>query len=176
VTIRAAKPSDADRIREFLTASSGESRYRRFQKWVEAPSEALAHSLTDMDDRTGPALVATVAAPSGEAIVAEARCVAHPNGESCDLGLLVEDDWQKTGVAGLLMEALIEAARDQGLAAIEGLVLKSNAPMLRFVRAFGFAIEPIEEDRTMLYIRRGLRDSPEPGSASAAGRPSEARR
>ena len=173
VTVRRMTPDDADHVREFLAATSEESRYKRFQRWITAPSNEIARSLTDIDDRRGPALVATVATASGEEIIAEARCVAHPGGRSCDLGLLVEDAWQKTGVAGLLMEALIEAARDQGFATIEGFVLKSNAPMLQFAHAFGFEIEPVEGDRTTLCIRRLLQVSPTPVPMTSPPRPAD---
>ena len=178
VTIRPIGADDAERVRDFLEASSGESRYRRFQKWIEAPSRALVHFLTDLGPRGGVALVASAPTASDEEIIGEARCMASADGKSCELGLLVEDAWQKTGVAGLLMEALIEAARDHGFAAIEGLVLKSNAPMLQFARSFGFSIEPLEGDRTTLRIWRFLR-SPEaalPGASSTRLRPEEPRR
>ena len=159
VTIRPIRPDDADRVRDFLAASSGDSRYKRFQKWIQAPSSALVHFLTDLSPSRGFALIASAATPSGEEIIGEARCVASVDDKSCDLGLLVEDAWQKTGVAGLLMEALIEAARERGFAAIEGMVLKSNAPMLQFARSLGFSIEPLEGDRTTLHIRRLLQGS-----------------
>ena len=178
VTIRPISADDADRVRALLEASSDESRYRRFQKWIEAPSSALVHFLTDLGPRGGVALVASVPTASGEDIIAEARCMASADGKSCELGLLVEDAWQKTGVAGVLMEALIEAARDRGFATIEGLVLKSNAPMLQFSRAFGFSIEPLEADHTTLRIRR-LLQSPEaalPGTSLTQTRADEPRR
>jgi acyl carrier protein len=168
VTIRPIRADDANRVRDFLEASSGESRYRRFQKWIEAPSSALVHFLTDLSPRGGVAIVASVPTASGEEIIAEARCMAGGDGNSCELGLLVQDAWQKTGVAGLLMEALIEAARDRGYATIDGLVLKSNAPMLQFARSFGFSIEPQERDRTTLYIRRRIEASPAADPAAPA--------
>ena len=156
VTIRPIKPEDAESMRKFLDATSDESRYRRFHKWIRAPSDKLVHFLTDVDQARGVALVASLPKESGEEIIGEARCLANPDGRSCDMGLLVEDAWQKTGVAGLLMEALIEASRGKGFATIEGLVLASNVVMLRFVRALGFEIEPVAGDGTVLRIRRRL--------------------
>jgi acyl carrier protein/GNAT superfamily N-acetyltransferase len=160
VTIRPIRTDDADRVRGLLQASSDESRYKRFQKWIEAPSNTLVHFLTDLDPRRGVALVASVPVGSGEQIVAEARCLATSDGKSCEVGLLVEDAWQKTGLAGLLMQALIDATRNRGFAAMEGIVLASNASMLRFARALGFEIESVEEDRTTLRIYRRLQPEP----------------
>jgi acetyltransferase len=47
-------------------------------------------------------------------------------------------------------------ARERGFATMEGLVVASNAEMLRFVRALGFAVEPIPEDRRSLRIVKKL--------------------
>jgi GNAT superfamily N-acetyltransferase len=46
----------------------------------------------------------------GEQLAGEARYVADPDGVSCDFGVVVADAWRKSGIAGLLMEALICAA------------------------------------------------------------------
>ncbi len=163
VTIRPIRADDAERIRDLLEASSEESRYKRFQKWVHAPSNELVHFLTDVDERRCVTAVASVPSGSHEQIVGEARCIAGADGKSCELGLLVEDSWQKTGIAGLLMEALMKSARERGFTEMEGLVLANNAPMLQFAHAFGFEAEPTE-DRTMVHIRRVLRDAAAPMS------------
>ena len=51
----------------------------------------------------------------------EARYAANPDGKSCEFGVMIEDAWRKTGIAGLLMEVLNEGARDRGFTAMEGL-------------------------------------------------------
>jgi acetyltransferase len=159
VTIRPISADDADRIHDFLTASSEESRYMRFLKWVHTPSNKLIHFLTDIDYHRCLALVCTVPKGSDEEIVGEARYIANADGKTCEFGLLIEDSWQKTGIAGLLMEALIQGARDEGFAAMEGLVLASNTAMLRFAHGLGFEVEPMTGDRTTLRIYRRLQHS-----------------
>ena len=39
---------------------------------------------------------------------------------------------------------------------MEGFVLSSNRPMLRFVRALGFRVDPVEEDRSPMRIVKEL--------------------
>jgi len=161
VRIRPIRADDTDRIRHFLSASSEESRYKRFHKWVRAPSENLVHFLTDIDHDRHVALVCTTA-QGREEIVGEARYIANPDGRSCEFGVFIEDAWRRTGIAGLLMEALIEVARERGFASMEGLVLSSNAPMLRFAHALGFVVEPLSDDMRTLRIRRQLQPVPVP--------------
>jgi RimJ/RimL family protein N-acetyltransferase len=156
VTIRPIRSDDANRVRDFLAASSEDSRYKRFQKWVHAPSDNLVHFLTDIDYDRHVALVCTARRGADEEIVGEARYVANPDGKSCDIGVLIEDAWHKTGIAGLLMETLIRTARSRGFATMEGIVFASNTAMLQFARALGFEVEPMAGDRTTLRIHRRL--------------------
>jgi len=50
----------------------------------------------------------------------------------------VDDAWQGTGMAGILMLDLIAAARSKGLKTLEGFVLSSNHKMLKFCHQLGF--------------------------------------
>jgi len=160
VTIRPIRHDDCDRVREFLNASSEEARYKRFQKWVHAPSNSLVHFLTDIDYDRHLAFVCTVPRAADEEIVGEARYIANADGVSCEFGVMIEDAWRKTGIAGLLMDALIHAARERGFATMEGLVLRSNLKMQRFAQALGFEVVPIEGERSTLCIVLDLRPKP----------------
>ena len=60
------------------------------------------------------------------------------------------------GVAGLLMEALMRAAQEHGLASMEGMVLRENREMLRFVKALGFEATPDPAEPTMARVERTL--------------------
>jgi acetyltransferase len=152
VTLRPIRAEDAPLVREFLNELSGESRYMRFQKWVHAPSDKLVHFLTDVDYDRHMALVCAARHGDREEIVGEARYVMNADGKTCELGIVIADAWHKSGIAGLLMEALLRAARERGVQSIEGLVLTHNTEMLRFVRALGFDTQPVAEDRTTMRI------------------------
>ena len=156
VTIRPIRPNDEPNERDFLNRLSKESWYLRFHKWVNAPSDKLVHFFTDIDYDRHMAFVCAVPDENGEQLVGEARYVANPDGTSCDLGIMIADTWHKTGIAGLLMDALIKAAREHGLQRMEGLVLSRNAEMLRFARGLGFEVQPIPEDLTTKLIVKKL--------------------
>jgi acetyltransferase len=98
-------------------------------------------------------------------LVGEARYVANPDARSCEFGVVIADDWHKSGIAGLLMQALIDAARARGFETMEGLVLRTNRGMLKFVRALGFDVEPVPYEPTMVRVLKRLRST-----ASAAAR------
>lgn len=156
VTIRPVQPDDGAREQDFLNEMSGDSRYLRFHKWVHAPSEKLIHFLTDIDYDRHMAFVCTEMQADGEKLVGEARYVVNPDGKNCEFGVVIADPWHKTGIAGLLMEALIRTARERGLAIMEGIVLARNAEMIRFARGLGFEIQPVPDDPTTLRIVKKL--------------------
>jgi acetyltransferase len=155
VTIRPIRREDDVLEREFLTGLSGESRYQRFHKWVRAPSDKLIHLLTDIDHDKQMAWVCAAPAGNREELVGEARYVCNPDGASCEFGVMIADQWRKTGIAGILMQTLLATARERGLISMEGLVLRSNRKMLRFVRGLGFEIHPIPEDiKTVRVVKK----------------------
>jgi len=165
VTIRPIRAEDAARERAFLDELSGESRYLRFHRWVNAPSERLIRFLTEVDYDRHMAFVCVVAAGDGERVVGEARYQINPDGRSCEFGVMIADAWHKTGIAGLLMAALIGAARDRGLATMEGLVLRSNAAMMRFAQGLGFEVRSVPEDLTRVRIVKNLQPGTGPHAA-----------
>ena len=156
VTIRPIRPDDEGRTRTFLSEASGKTRYLRFHKWVAAPSDKLVHFLTDVDYRRHMAFVCTFEGPQGEAIVGEARYVLNADGRSADFGIMIGDGWRRTGIAGLLMEALLRTAREAGITTMEGLVMRTNGTMLRFAKALGFDVTPVPEDRTTVRVVKTL--------------------
>lgn len=147
VLVRPVRPEDERLDAAFLASLSSEARRLRFQRWRgELGDLARFHTRIDYDRHM------VFVAESDGRIVGEAQSIANPDGRSCELGIVVADDWHHTGVAQLLMQALIAAARRRGLATLEGLVLRENAGMLDFVRELGFRIEPAPEDERAVRI------------------------
>jgi acetyltransferase len=151
VILRSVRPHDEALERRFFARLSPRARELRFRHWGDAPDAALAHFYTHVDHHRHEALVCE---HRGE-IVGEARYVAHRGGAGAEFGIVVADDWRHTGVAQLLMRALVDAARRRGLRTLEGLVRADNSDMLGFVQTFGFESEPVpEQPDTVRVVRR----------------------
>jgi acetyltransferase len=156
VTTRPIRRDDQIREREFLTGLSWETWYLRFHRFIAAPSDSLVHFLTDIDYERHMAFVGTIATIHGEEVIGEARYVINPDGRSCDFGIMVADSWHKSGIAGLLMKALMRTAQERGLERMEGLVLARNSRMLRFARGLGFEIRALPDDPSTKLIVKTL--------------------
>jgi acetyltransferase len=86
--------------------------------------------------------MAFVALDEAGALCGIARLSADPDGEIAEYGLLVRSDLQGRGLGWELLRMLVDYARAEGLARIEGAVLSDNLRMLQMAREFGFAVTP----------------------------------
>jgi acetyltransferase len=168
VVIRPVRDEDERLERNFVSALSGENRYMRFQEWVSTPSEGLLRFLTHVDYERHVALVCVARSGDAEDIVGEARYVVNPDGKSCDFGIVIADAWHKSGIAGLLMQDLIAAARERGLGTMESQVLACNTDMLRFAHGLGFEVQHVPDDMSVVRIVKRLAPAAPPAREEAA--------
>lgn len=156
VLIRPIRAEDEALERAFFDALSEESRRLRFMKFVRSVSDKLIHFFTHVDYARHMAFVCEAEERGRRRLVGEARYMGNDDGRSCEFGVVIADDWHKTGIAGLLMNALIEAARANGYETMEGLVLRDNPDMVRFVKALGFQASAQPEEWTLLRVLKRL--------------------
>ena len=152
VLIRPVRPEDQPAEREFFAGLSPQTLRLRFQRFTGPLTDELMRFYTHIDyDRH----MAFVCEADGR-IVGEARYVANPGTRSCELGIVVGDAWHHTGIAQLLLDALMRAAHARGFETLEGLVLAENRDMLDFVRELGFEIEPMPQEPTLVRVAKKL--------------------
>ena len=155
VTIRPIRPEDSGLEQEFVRHLSADSRYFRFMGSLRELSSKKLKSFTEIDYDRHMAFVATVMQDDKELEIGTARYVATENPGSCEFAVTVDDAWQGSGVAGLLMISLLDAARANGFRMMEGIVLASNHKMLKFARQLGFRCyhRPGEADTVHIELR-----------------------
>ena len=85
-----------------------------------------------------------------------ARYVAGPQGDDCEFAIAIDDEWQGSGVAGILMLTLIDAARARGFQRMEAFILSTNDKMIKFARQLGFAVRRDPDDPGMVVAERRL--------------------
>jgi len=156
LTLRPMRKEDAELEKEFVAHLSSEARYKRFMVSLsELPASKLRY-LTEVDQQRHVALVAQFERDGRPALAGAARYVLDPAGTSCEFAVAVGDAWQRTGLAGLLMQALIDLARARGIARMEGLVLATNTRMLKLARQLGFRVEHEPGDYSAVRVARAL--------------------
>ena len=152
VVVRPVRAEDQAGLGAFFGALSDKTRRLRFQRFTGAITDALMRFYTHIDyDRH----MAFVCEADGR-LVGDARYVGNPGTRSCELGLVVADDWHHTGAALLLMQALMSAAQERGFVTMQGLVLAENRDMLDFVRELGFEAHAADEDPSLVRVVKNL--------------------
>ena len=156
VVIRPIRADDERAEGEFFAGLSPEAKRMRFMKFVSALSEKLIHFFTHIDYEQHMAFVCEAKVDARPELVGEARYIAIPGVHSCEFGVIIADAWHKSGIAGLLMDALIRAARAQGFQTMEGFILRENRDVRKFARALGFEEFASKDDPTTVKIVKRL--------------------
>jgi GNAT superfamily N-acetyltransferase len=155
ITIRPIRAEDAGMEQEFVRHLSADSRYLRFMGTVKELPPKKLRLFTEIDYDRHMAFVATTVREGREMEIGVARYVATETPGNCEFAVTVDDAWQGSGLAGLLMIALKEAARLHGFSTMEGLVLTANHKMLKFAKQLGFKAhrEPGEADTVRVELQ-----------------------
>jgi acetyltransferase len=158
-TLRPIRPEDAEPLQNFVRGLSDESRYMRFVSMLRELTPRMLERYTRIDYDKELALVATVQVPNPEhrghpreEIIGFAHYLRNADGRGAEYALVIADAWQRRGLGLSLMQALIEAARSQGLTYIDGLVLASNHAMLSLMTRLGLRNDGDPEDTTMRRV------------------------
>jgi acetyltransferase len=121
----------------------------------ELSQEMLAR-FTQIDYDREMALIAVVEQNGQETEIGVTRYVINADGVSCEFAIVVSEAWRRRGIAGRLMEKLIECARDKRLEVMEGFVLQDNQEMIEFCRSLGFSVGRDTDDPRLVKVRKGL--------------------
>jgi acyl carrier protein/GNAT superfamily N-acetyltransferase len=156
VAVRPMRPDDMPLEQDFVRHLSNETRYERFMVTLSELPQAKLKYLTDVDQVHHVALVATVDCKGQQVLVGVVRYIVDATGSGCEFAVAVDDAWQRSGLAGILMHALMEVARSRGLSSMEGIVLATNTRMLKFTRQLGFSQQRDPEARDTVRVVRSL--------------------
>jgi GNAT superfamily N-acetyltransferase len=134
IRIRPIEPEDREMVVAGFERLSPESRYRRFFSAVPRLTSRQLDYLTQVDHHDHEALIAIDEA-TGDG-VAVARYVRTTEGVA-EPAITVIDEWQGRGVANVLLDALVERAREEGVRTFAAPVLTENTAAIRIFERLG---------------------------------------
>ena len=156
VSVRPVLPRDAAKLQTFVKNLSALSRNQRFLHALSQLSASVLESLTGIDYATHFALVAEVVRDKAASLIAEARYVISPQGDSAELAVAVADDWQGLGLAKALLSRLWARAAAAGVKRLTGEALASNDRLLDLARKAGFSIRPVPGSANLVALEKSL--------------------
>jgi len=168
--LRPIRPDDAEALQKFVRGLSEEARYMRFVSMMRELTPRMLSRYTHVDYHRELALVGTTyeisdTGESVETIIGLAHYLRNPDGLGAEYALVIADDWQGQGLGRRLMSRLIDAAREQGLTYIEGVVLSNNRPMLSLMTGLGMTNDPDPDDNAMRRVWMPLNVVTEPADS-----------
>lgn len=163
--MRPIRPEDAEPLQTFIRGLSERSRYMRFVSVMRELTPRMLARYTLVDYHRELALVAVTERPNPahrghlqEVIIGFAHYLRNPDGQGAEYALVIGDDWQRRGLGAQLMGMLIEAAREQKLSYIDGIVLAENKPMLALMTRLGFQVDKEPDDPSLRRVWLSLSD------------------
>ena len=162
VQLRALTPDDREELAEGFARLSDESRYRRFFAPMPRLPAAMLDYLVNIDHHDHEA-IAAIDPVDGRGL-GVARFIRLPEGDAAELAVTVREDAQGKGVGRVLLDALADRAREEGIATLTASVLADNPAAVHVISALG-ATEARHEGQ-VVELRIAL---PEEGSGEPLG-------
>ncbi|KAA1399631.1 bifunctional GNAT family N-acetyltransferase/acetate--CoA ligase family protein [Aeromicrobium ginsengisoli] len=134
--LRPILEADAERLVEFYSRVSEQSKYFRFFAPYPTLSDKDVTRFTTVDNDRRVAFVVTLHAT----IIGVGRYDAITDDEA-EVAFLVEDAHQGRGVGQLLLEHLAQAGRERGIRTFVADVLPSNSRMQQIFREMGYQVD-----------------------------------
>jgi N-acetylglutamate synthase-like GNAT family acetyltransferase len=134
--LRPAAVSDTEAVLAMLTRCSRATRFHRFHGFTDG----VPYFRAQLRDRPGDQ---TLLAWYGSTCVAAATLVVGDTGH-VELGVLVEDAWQRQGIGAQLTVSLLDSARAKGVTTVHADVLSDDLYLLESLRRSGPLTASIE--------------------------------
>jgi len=152
-TLRALRPEDTAALQDFVRTLSARSKRMRFFSAINELSRHEVAHYAQIDYGRDMVIIAVVDAGGRPRIIGEARYTILADRRSGDFAIAIADAHGGKGLGALLMNRLLDAAREQGLATLRGQVLAENEAMLGMMEKLDFRIS-LTDDESVCEVSR----------------------
>ena len=123
---RAIRPSDEEGMRHLFYRFSEETVYYRYFQTVRSMPHAKMQEYVNVDWNQVMSIVCLVGEEGKGRIIGEARYIKIPGNPLAEVVFVVDENFQRLGIATLLYRMLIRAAKERGVRGFVAEVLYSN--------------------------------------------------
>jgi acetyltransferase len=156
IGLRLARPSDAPRVRAFLERLSRQTRVKRFFMAMPEIDERTVSHFTFYNPRQRIVVAATAPLAGVEEMIGLGDIALVDTGVA-ELGIVVDDEHQGSGVGTALLEAVSSLAAAHGATHLRAELLDHNRPMIRLLERLGRTVKTMEDGHVLAYTRLPLR-------------------
>ena len=134
IRYRAIRPSDEEGMRTLFYRFSDEAVYARYFRSVSSMPHAKMQEYVNVDWNQTVSVVGLVGEEGQGRIIAEARFIKIPGSPLAEVVFVVDEKYQRLGIAGFLYEVLIQLAKERGVKGFTAEVLFSNIGIMKVFR------------------------------------------
>jgi ribosomal protein S18 acetylase RimI-like enzyme len=145
VHFRAIKPSDEEEMRKLFYRFSDNAVYYRYFSPIKSMPHCKMQEYVNVDYQRTLSIVGTVSESGRERLIAEGRYVRHHDRPWADVAFVVDENYQRVGIASFLLTMLIRVAREQRIEGFTADVLADNKAMLKVFEKASFPIRAVLE-------------------------------
>ena len=160
ITLRFVEPRDGEELQNYFRSLSTRSRYNRFHGAMSELPAPVLDRFTHVSEAAGFTVVATMMIDGFETIVGESRYVFHPETESFEFGISIDDRWQGHGIGTALLKNLECRAAAFGAISLFGDTLRSNTAMISLARKSGFVFGNNGQDWKLVHFVKPIAIAP----------------
>ncbi|HVU07167.1 MAG TPA: GNAT family N-acetyltransferase [Verrucomicrobiae bacterium] len=141
VLFRPVLPSDEGLLRELFYSHTPSTIYHRyFSQLKHLPHETVQRMVT-LDYQDAMAIVGEIPWEGRQRLIAVGRYYRNPATQWAEVAVVVQEDFQRRGIARFLLQHLAKIASQQGIIGFTADVLADNSPM---VEAFRKVATPVQ--------------------------------
>jgi acyl-CoA hydrolase/GNAT superfamily N-acetyltransferase len=141
IRFRAIRPSDEEGMRHLFYRFSDESVYYRYFHSVSSMPHAKMQEYVNVDWNQTMSIVGLVGEEGKGRIIAEARYIKIPGSPFAEVVFVVDEKYQRFGIASFLYEMLIRLAKEKGIKGFMAEVLFSNIGIMKVFRKGGLPVK-----------------------------------
>ncbi|MGD8257428.1 MAG: GNAT family N-acetyltransferase [Desulfobacterales bacterium] len=134
IRFRAIRPSDEEGMRHLFYRFSDEAVYSRYFRTVSSMPHAKMQEYVNVDWNQIMSIVGLVGEEGKGRIIAEARYIKIQGNPFAEVVFVVDDKYQRFGIASYLYKMLIRLAKERGIKGFMAEVLFSNIGMMNVFR------------------------------------------
>jgi len=160
ITVRFARPRDAEAVQAYVRSLSPRTRGNRFLGAISELPQAVLDEFTHpgVDHRFS--VVATTLVEGFEIIIGEARYALDTDAAGFEFGLSLQDRWQGRGIGAALLNNLECRAAALGAISMFADTLRSNEAMIALARKSGYAFVRHPDDWRLLRFEKRVAYAP----------------
>ncbi len=159
VGIRPILPEDEGRLVTLYSRLSPETAQQRFLTVMKQLPQSWARYFANVDYRWRMALVAERDRDWRPELIGVARYEASPGGDTAEVAIVVQDDWQGKGLGPILLTEIMRAGEANGIRRFRAHVLADNHRVLALLGRLTDVQERSTKQR-VVTLRFALRHAP----------------